>query len=107
MRATRVMFAASSWAAVGVQAKLTSALATTNLVPANVCRRDLHGSRNLFRGAEKVVDARRGLVRALHDHARQHRRERRAALDSGGPRSDALPAAVDRHRLRAHVRGAD
>ena len=29
----------------------------------------------------EVVHARRDVLRALHDHARQHRRERRAAVD--------------------------
>ena len=37
-----------------------------------------------------MVDARRSRVRALHDHARQHGRERRAALDPGGPRTSTL-----------------
>ena len=54
-----------------------------------------------------MVDARGGLVRALHDHARQHRRERRAAGDPGGPRGRPLGARVGRLGLRAHVRGAD
>ena len=54
-----------------------------------------------------MVDTRRRLVRPLHDHARQHRRERRAAGDSGRPRRRPLTAAVDRHRLRAQLRGAD
>ena len=38
--------------------------------------------------APQVVDARGGLVRAVHDHARQHDRERRAADDPGRPRPD-------------------
>ena len=54
-----------------------------------------------------MVDARRRLIRALHDHARQHRRERGAAGDPGGPRREPLRAPVDRHRLRADLRGAD
>ena len=33
----------------------------------------------------QVVDARRSLLRAVHDHARQHDRERRAALDPARP----------------------
>ena len=54
-----------------------------------------------------MVDARRGLVRALHDHARQHGRERGAAVDPGGAGRRSLRAPVDRHRLRAQFRGAD
>ena len=34
-----------------------------------------------------MVDARGGLVRPVHDHARQHRRERRAAVDRSAPRT--------------------
>ena len=35
-----------------------------------------------------MADARRRLGRPLHDHARQHRRERRAAVDPARPRAD-------------------
>ena len=37
----------------------------------------------------QVVDARRRLVRPVHDHARQHGRERRAAGDPARPRTSA------------------
>ena len=40
----------------------------------------------LRRGEPQVVDARRRLLRAVHDHARQHGRERRAAVDPARPR---------------------
>ena len=76
----------------GVQAYLTSGLATTNLVLANVRRRDLHGSRNLFRGTAEVVDARRRLVRPLHDHAGQHGGERGAAVDPGATSERTSPS---------------
>ena len=106
-RARRTTFAASSCAAVGDQANLTSGLAITNLVVTNVRRRELHGSPNLFRGTAQVVDARRRLLRPLHDHAGQHGGERGPAGDPGGPRHRPLRAPVDRHRLRAQLRRAD
>ena len=34
-----------------------------------------------------LVDPRRDVLRAVHDHARQHGRERRAAVDPAGPRT--------------------
>ena len=52
-----------------------------------------------------MVDPRRGVARALHDHARQHGRERRASVDRARPRPLALRARVGRHGLRAHLRG--
>ena len=67
----------------------------------------LHEGSDLRRGEPQVVDAGVGLVRALHDHARQHGRERRAAVDPARPRRRPLGARVDRHRLRADVRVAD
>ena len=48
------------------------------------------------RAEPQVVDARRDELRALHDHARQHGRERRAAVDPVGPRRLAVGARVDR-----------
>ena len=36
---------------------------------------------DLRAGEQEVVDARGRVVRAVHDHARQHGRERRAAVD--------------------------
>ena len=54
----------------------------------------------------QVVDARRDVLRAVHDHARQHGRERRAAFDPARPRGFALGAGVDRQRLHALLRGA-
>ena len=53
-----------------------------------------------------MVDARRGRGRAVHDHARQHGRERGAAVDPAGPRHQHLGARVGRERLRPHVRRA-
>ena len=52
-----------------------------------------------------MVDAGRGRVRPLHDHARQHGGLRRALLDPGGPPDLDLRAPVGRDRLRAHLRG--
>ena len=54
-----------------------------------------------------MVDARVGLVRPVHDHARQHRRERRAAGDPARPRDRRGRARVGRDGLRAQLRGAD
>ena len=48
------------------------------------------------RAEPQVVDARRDELRAVHDHARQHGRERRAAVDPEGPRRLAVGARVDR-----------
>ena len=53
-----------------------------------------------------MVDARRCRLRPLHDHARQHDRERRAAFDPAQPAHVDLLARVDRHGLRADVRRA-
>src|SRR5436309_1602808 len=53
-----------------------------------------------------LVAARRDVLRAVHDHARQHRRERRAALDPARPARDHLRARVDRQRVHAHFRRA-
>ena len=44
----------------------------------------------------QVVDARRDVLRAVHDHARQHRRERRAAVDPGATSAPASPASSGR-----------
>ena len=52
-----------------------------------------------------MVDARGGLARALHDHARQHGRERRAAVDRARSRHVALAARVGRDRIRAQLCG--
>jgi hypothetical protein len=54
----------------------------------------------------EVVDARSRRAGAVHDHARQHRRQRRAALDPARSRRQALGARVDRLGLRPYVRGA-
>ena len=43
----------------------------------------------------KLVDARRDVLRAVHDHARQHGRERRAAVDPARPARLAGGARVD------------
>ena len=51
-----------------------------------------------------MVDTRGGCVRAFHDHARQHDRERRAADDRARPSNRDLGARVGRERLRAHLR---
>ena len=40
-----------------------------------------------------MVDARGALVRALHDHARQHGRERRAPVDPARPRHRRSPSS--------------
>ena len=45
-------------------------------------------------------------VRALHDHARQHDRERRAPVDPERPWHRHLGARVGLQRLRAHLRRA-
>ena len=44
------------------------------------------------------------VVRPLHDHARQHRRERGAAVDRALAAPEGLGARVGRRRLRAHLR---
>ena len=53
------------------------------------------------------MDAGGRLVRAVHDHAGQHGRERRAAVDPAGSGRRSLRARVGGRRLRAHLRGAD
>src|SRR5213076_3260742 len=58
------------------------------------------------RGKPQVVDAGRHVLRAVHDHARQHGRERRAAIDPARPARQHLLAGVDCERLHAVVRGA-
>ena len=53
----------------------------------------------------QVVDARRDVLRAVHDHARQHRRERRAAVDPARPRTPRISEPrVDDQRLHALLR---
>ena len=54
-----------------------------------------------------VVDALRDVFRAVHDHARQHGRERRAAVHPARPRRDPVDARVDGQRLRPDLRHAD
>ena len=56
-----------------------------------------------------MVDARVGCVRPLHDHARQHRRERCSALDRDRPGAAhaRLGTRVGRIRVRPLVRGPD
>jgi hypothetical protein len=51
------------------------------------------------------VDVGSDVLRALHDHARQHRRERRAALHPALSAREHLLARVDRQRVHAHFRG--
>ena len=46
------------------------------------------------------------MLRAVHDHARQHGRERRPALDPEGPGRLDLRPGVDDQRLHALLRGA-
>ena len=58
------------------------------------------------RRKQPLVDARRDVLRAVHDHARQHGRERRAAVDPARPARIAVGARVDGERLHADVRGA-
>ena len=58
------------------------------------------------RREQQVVDARRDVLRAVHDHARQHGRERRAAVYPARPARLAGGARVDRQRVHADVRGA-
>ena len=83
-------------------------LAAANLVTANFGEGEAEREGTaLRRGEPQVVDARSGRVRPVHDHARQHGGERRAADDGEGPPRLDLVARVDRHRLRADVRGAD
>ena len=53
------------------------------------------------RGEPPLVDARGDVLRPLHDHARQHGRERRAAVHPARPRRLALRARVDGQRLHA------
>ena len=55
----------------------------------------------------QVVDAVRHVLRAVHDHARQHGRERRAASIQRDLNADAGEPRVDDQRLRPVVRGAD
>ena len=51
-----------------------------------------------------MVDAGGGRVRPLHDHAGQHRRERRAALDPALAAPQGFGARMGRRRLRADLR---
>ena len=52
----------------------------------------------------QVVDARSDVLRAVHDHARQHGRQRRPAVDPGRPRLEPLEPRVDDQRLHAQLR---
>ena len=52
----------------------------------------------------QMVDARRDVLRAVHADARQHRRERRAAVDSEGPRRQPVEPRVGGQRLHAQLR---
>ena len=52
----------------------------------------------------QVVDARRDVLRAVHADARQHGRERRAAIDPEGPRRQPLEPRVGGQRLHAQLR---
>ena len=65
-----------------------------------------HRHRLDHRREQPLVDARRDVLRAVHDHARQHGRERRAAVDPARPARLAVGARVDRQRVHADVRGA-
>ena len=51
-----------------------------------------------------LVDPRRDVLRAVHDHARQHGRERRAAVDPARPARLDLRPRVDGQRLHADLR---
>ena len=53
-----------------------------------------------------LVGARGDVLRAVHDHARQHGRQRRAAVDPAQPARLHLVARVDRQRLHALLRRA-
>ena len=53
-----------------------------------------------------MVDARSDVLRAVHDHARQHRRQRRPALDPARPARLDLRPGVDDQRLHALLRRA-
>ena len=55
----------------------------------------------------QVADPGRDVLRPVPDHARQHDRQRRAALDPARPRRVALDARVDDQRLRPLLRRAD
>ena len=52
----------------------------------------------------QVVDARRDVLRPVHDHARQHGGQRRPAVDPGRPRLEPLEPRVDDQRLHAQLR---
>src|SRR5438270_3808790 len=99
----RTTFARLSASASGDQTTWATGitLRRPKLVPANSARQDFRT------GEQKVVDARRPLLLAVHDHARQHGRERRAALDQARSRPPGLRARMDRECLRARLRSAD
>ena len=64
-----------------------------NLVGTNQCGGESVARKHIRRGEPEVVDAGGGLVRPVHDHARQHGRERRAAVDPARPRPDRSPSS--------------
>ena len=59
-----------------------------------------------LRGEPPLVDAGGDVLRAVHGDARQHRRQRRAAVDPAQLRRLAVVAGVDDQRLLAVVRRA-
>ena len=61
-------------------------------------------TRRHHRRQPPLVDPRRDVLRAVHDHARQHGRERRAAVDPARPRQLDRRPRVDRQRLHAVLR---
>ena len=58
------------------------------------------------RREQPLVDARRDVLRAVHGDARQHRRERFAAVDPARPARLAVGARVDDQRVHAELRRA-
>ena len=66
-----------------------------------------HRRRGCRDAALAALDARRGVLLAVHDPARRDDRERHAALDPARPGGEPRAPAVDGRRLRAAARLAD
>ena len=81
----------------------SSARASRPPSPTSPIAHDPHSQRH-HRRQPPLVDPRRDVLRAVHDHARQHGRERRAAGDPEGPALVDQRPGMDRQRLHAELR---
>ena len=71
--------------------------------PTSPITHDPHSQRH-HRRQPPLVDPRRDVLRAVHDHARQHGRERGPAGDPEGPALVDQRPGMDRQRLHAELR---